>query len=128
MILAVLDARAGVSLAQHDVYLNVAGGLRLKEPAADLAVAAALLSSLSDTLIPHGTVLFGEIALSGNIRPVGQTESRLKEAQKLGLGDAVIAEQGETPVIKGLAIRHMTTVADLVAWVASRSKGLRRIA
>ena len=128
MILAVLDARAGVSLSQHDVYLNVAGGLRLKEPAADLAVAAALLSSLSDTIIPHGTVLFGEIALSGNIRAVGQTEARLKEAQKLGLSDAVIADQGEAQGVKGLNMRALSNVADLVAWVASRSKGLRRIA
>jgi DNA repair protein RadA/Sms len=127
-ILAVLDSRAGVSLGQHDVYLNVAGGLKLKEPAADLAVAAALLSSLSDTLIPHGTVLFGEIALSGAIRPVGQTESRLKEAQKLGQSDAVVAEQSELPKVNGLNIKQMTNVADLVAWVASRSKGLRRIA
>jgi DNA repair protein RadA/Sms len=127
-ILAVLDSRAGVSLGQHDVYLNVAGGLKLKEPAADLAVAAALLSSMSDTLIPHGTVLFGEIALSGAIRPVGQTESRLKEAQKLGLSDAVIAEHPETPRVNGLNIKQMTNVADLVAWVASRAKGLRRIA
>jgi DNA repair protein RadA/Sms len=128
MILAVLEARAGVSLGQHDVYLNVAGGLKLKETAADLAVAAALLSSMSDSIIPHGTVLFGEVALSGNIRPVGQTESRLKEAQKLGLSDAVIAEHGETPLVKGLNLKQLSNVADLVAWVASRSKGLRRIA
>jgi DNA repair protein RadA/Sms len=65
MILAVLEARAGVALGQHDVYLNVAGGLKLKEPAADLAVAAAILGSMTDTIIPHGTVVFGEIALSG---------------------------------------------------------------
>jgi DNA repair protein RadA/Sms len=128
MILAVLEARAGVSLSQHDVYLNVAGGLRLKETAADLAVAAAILGSMSDTIIPHGTVLFGEIALSGAIRPVGQTEARLKEAQKLGLTEAVIASAGEVPAIKGLACKSMETVADVVAWVASRSKGLRRIA
>jgi DNA repair protein RadA/Sms len=128
MILAVLEARAGVSLSQHDVYLNVAGGLRLKEPAADLAVAAAILGSMSDTIIPHGTVLFGEIALSGAVRPVGQTEARLKEAQKLGLSEAIIADQGENPQIKGLTTKSMETVADLVAWVASRSKGLRRIA
>lgn len=128
MILAVLEARAGVSLGQHDVYLNVAGGLRLKETAADLAVAAALLSSLSDTLIPQGTVIFGEIALSGNIRPVGQTEARLKEAQKLGLEDAVIASTGDPSGMKGLNLKSLVSVADLVAWVASRSKGLRRIA
>ena len=128
MILAVLDARAGVSLSNHDVYLNVAGGLRLKETAVDLAVAAALLSSLSDTVIPHGTVLFGEIALSGAIRPVGQTEARLKEAQKLGQTDAVIADQGEKALKGTIATKQLSTVADLVAWVASRSKGLRRIA
>ncbi len=128
MILAVLEARAGISLGQHDVYLNVAGGLRLKETAVDLAVAAAILGSMSDTIIPHGTVLFGEIALSGAIRPVGQSEARLKEAQKLGLTDAVIAESGEIPGAKGLNIRKLENVADLVAWVASRSKGLRRIA
>jgi DNA repair protein RadA/Sms len=128
MILAVLEARAGVQLGQHDVYLNVAGGLRLKEPAADLAVAAALLSSLSDTVIPHGTSLFGEIALSGNIRPVSQTEARLKEALKLGLDEAVTAEIGDLTAPNGLNIKQMSTVNDLVAWVASRAKGLRRIA
>ena len=128
MILAVLEARAGVSLSQHDVYLNVAGGLRLKEPAADLAVAAALLSSLSDNVIPHGTVLFGEIALSGAIRPVGQTEARLKEAQKLGLNDGVIADHGEKQLKIGMNLKQVATVADLVAWVSSRAKGLRRIA
>jgi DNA repair protein RadA/Sms len=128
MILAVLEARAGVTLSNHDVYLNVAGGLRLKEPAADLAVAAALLSSLSDTIIPHGTVLFGEIALSGAIRPVGQSEARLKEAQKLGLDHAVVADHGGKVVKTSLNTKEVSTVADLVAWVASRSKGLRRIA
>jgi len=128
MILAVLEARAGVSLAQHDVFLNVAGGLRLKEPAADVAVAAALLSSLSDTIIPHGTVLFGEIALSGAVRPVGQTEPRLKEAQKLGLDHAVLAINGDKPPKTQLETKVLATVADLVAWVASRRKGLRRIA
>ncbi len=128
MILAVLEARAGISLSQHDVYLNVAGGLKLKETAADLAVAAAILGSMSDTIIPTGTVLFGEVALSGAIRPVGQTETRLKEAQKLGLTDAVIAASGETKPPKGMETKALENVADLVAWVASRAKGLRRVA
>lgn len=128
MILAVLEARAGVSLSQHDVYLNVAGGLKLREPAADLAVAASILGSMTDTIIPHGTVVFGEIALSGAIRAVGQTEARLKEAQKLGLTEAVLAGGGETPRVKDISLRNLETVADLVAWAASRRKGLRRIA
>jgi DNA repair protein RadA/Sms len=128
MILAVLEARAGVTIGQNDVYLNVAGGLRVREPAADLAVAAALLSSLTGTVIPPGTAVFGEIALSGAIRPVGQTEARLKEAQKLGLKEAVIASAAEQPGVKGLRVKPMETIMDLVAWSAAQDRGQRRIA
>ncbi len=127
MILAVLEARAGVVIGPNDVYLNVAGGLKVREPAADLAVAAALLSSLTGTVIPHGTAVFGEVALSGAIRPVGQTEARLKEAQKLGLKEAVIAGTAEPAGFKGLRVKQIETIADLVAWTASQDKGLRRI-
>ena len=127
MILAVLEARAGVAIGPNDVYLNVAGGLKVREPAADLAVAAALLSSLTGTVIPHGTAIFGEVALSGAIRPVGQTEARLKEAQKLGLKEAVIASVAEPPSFKGLKVKQIDTIADLVAWTASQDKGTRRI-
>ena len=88
MITAVLDARCGLSLGVNDIYLNVAGGLRIVEPAADLAVAAALISALTETPVPADAVVFGEIALSGDIRPVGHTEARLKEAAKLGFGSA----------------------------------------
>jgi DNA repair protein RadA/Sms len=128
MILAVLEARAGVTFSNQDVFVNVAGGLRLKEPAADVAIAAALLSSMSDTIIPHGTALFGEVALSGAVRPVGQTEARLKEAQKLGLTHAVLAIMGDKTPKTTMETKVLSTVSDLVAWVASRRKGLRRIA
>jgi DNA repair protein RadA/Sms len=128
MILAVLEARAGVQIGQNDVYLNVAGGLKVREPAADLAVAAALLSSLTGNVIPPGTAVFGEIALSGSIRPVGQTEARLKEAQKLGLKEAVIAASDQQLALKGLGIRPMETIMDLVAWSAAQDRGQRRIA
>lgn len=84
MILAVLEARCGLSFATAEVYLNVAGGYRLSDPAADLAVAAALVSALSERPVPQGTVVFGEIALSGEIRPVAHAGLRLKEASKLG--------------------------------------------
>ncbi len=127
MILAVLEARAGVIIGANDVYLNVAGGLKVREPAADLAVAAALLSSLTGTVIPHGTAVFGEVALSGAIRPVGQTEARLKEAQKLGLREAVIAAATEQASFKGLKVKSIETISDLVAWTAAQDKGLRRI-
>ncbi|MEO3433556.1 DNA repair protein RadA [Inquilinus sp. CAU 1745] len=90
MVLAVLEARCGVAIGANDVYLNVAGGLRVTEPAADLAVAAALLSSLSGEPVPADTVVFGEIGLSGEIRAVSQTETRLKEAAKLGFASAIM--------------------------------------
>ena len=89
MILAVLEARCNLSFNSNDVYLNVAGGLRITEPAADLAVAAALVSSLNDVPVPSNTVIFGEIGLSGEIRPVGQQDGRLKEASKLGFSHAI---------------------------------------
>ena len=90
MVLAVLDARCGLSLGGQDVYLNVAGGLRINEPAADLAVASALVSSITGTPLPPDCVIFGEISLSGAIRPVSQTEARLKEAEKLGFKRAIL--------------------------------------
>jgi DNA repair protein RadA/Sms len=89
MILAVLEARAGVSLAGREVYLNVAGGLRVGEPAADLAVAAALLSALAETPLPAETVVFGEISLSGAVRPAPQADARLREAERLGFTGAL---------------------------------------
>jgi DNA repair protein RadA/Sms len=88
MILAVLEARCGLSFATAEVYLNVAGGYRLSDPAADLSVAAALVSALSERPVPQEAVILGEIALSGEIRPVAHANLRLKEAAKLGFGQA----------------------------------------
>ncbi len=90
MVLAVLEARCGVTVGANDVYLNVAGGLRIGEPAADLAVAAAVISSLADEQVPGDMVVFGEIGLGGEVRPVGQREARLREAAKLGFAVAVV--------------------------------------
>src|SRR5215831_7401046 len=90
MILAVLDARAGLGISSHDVYLNVAGGLKIAEPAADLAAAAALISSFTGRALPKDCVVFGEISLSGEVRPAGQAEARLKEAAKLGFKRALV--------------------------------------
>ena len=92
MVLAVLEAHCGVKLGGHDVYLNVAGGLRIQEPAADLAAAAALVSSLANAPLPADAVYFGEVSLSGAIRPVAQAPARLKEAAKLGFTRAVVPE------------------------------------
>lgn len=90
VVLAVLETRCGVVMHDKEVYLNVAGGLRISEPAADLAVAAALLSALTDTPVPDQTVLFGEIGLSGEVRQVGRADARLKESEKLGFARAIM--------------------------------------
>jgi DNA repair protein RadA/Sms len=90
MILAVLEARCGVQMGMSDIYLNIAGGIRITEPAADLAVAAAIISAFSGSPLPADTVFFGEIGLAGEIRQVAQPDVRLKEASKLGFKRAVM--------------------------------------
>jgi DNA repair protein RadA/Sms len=114
MIMAVLEARCGIPFTGLDVYLNVAGGIKVNEPAADLAVAAALLSAREDVTVPADTVIFGEISLSGALRPVGQTENRLKEAQKLGFTTALGPAGGKAVTVEGIKTQHMT---DLTAFV-----------
>lgn len=93
MIIAVLGVRYGLALADKEVYLNVAGGLRILEPAADLAVAAALISSVTNIPLPSQSVVFGEVGLSGEIRMVSHTDIRLKEAAKLGFTSAIVPEE-----------------------------------
>ncbi len=114
MILAVLESRCDVPFTGLDVYLNVAGGLRITEPAADLAVAAALVSAREDAALPAEAVVFGEISLSGALRPVAQTENRLKEAAKLGFTTAITPQQKKTPQGTGLTLRPQQ---DLVGFV-----------
>jgi DNA repair protein RadA/Sms len=114
----VLEARCGVQIGGNDVYLNVAGGLRIAEPAADLAVAAALVSALSLRPVPAETVIFGEIGLSGEVRPVGQAEARLKEAGKLGFTTALVpplrGRAKEREPTGGVTRREIRHLRDLV--------------
>ena len=90
LLIAVLGRRAGINLASHDVYASVVGGLTVDEPAIDLALAAALASALRDKPIAAGTVLCGEIALTGELRPVSGLERRLREAQRIGYTRAIV--------------------------------------
>jgi len=113
MVLAVLEARAGIGFAGMDVYLNVAGGLRIAEPAADLAAAAALVSALTDQRLPAEAVFFGEFSLSGAIRPVSQAEARLKEAAKLGFATAYAPSMVQPADESGITVRR---IADLAAF------------
>ncbi|WP_136161611.1 DNA repair protein RadA [Sphingomonas flavalba] len=119
MVLAVLEARCGLSFSTAEVYLNVAGGYRLSDPAADLAVAAALVSALAERPLPSDAVAFGEVALSGEIRPVAHAGLRLREAAKLGFSRALVpagveAEKG------GIALSRFATLGGLVDHMLGR--------
>jgi DNA repair protein RadA/Sms len=121
MVVAVLEAHAGLRFGGHDIYLNVAGGLRVTEPAADLAAAAALVSSLTGAVLPPDAVYFGEIGLSGAVRPVIHSGLRLKEAAKLGFRRAIIPESGSealekaAPDMRLSTCGHIATVASQIA-------------
>jgi len=123
MVLAVLEARCGLVLAGKDIYLNVAGGLKISEPAADLAVAGALVSAASGRPVAEDTVIFGEIGLSGEVRSVGQTEARLKEAAKLGFARALVPAQrgwtttptsASTGAANGLEVDRIDHLRDMI--------------
>jgi len=120
MILAVLEARCGLSFSTAEVYLNVAGGYRLSDPAADLAVACALISALSERPVPAQAIAFGEVALSGEVRPVAHGGLRLKEAAKLGFETALVpaslAEHGQ-----GLRLTGFRQLGNLVDHLLGRS-------
>ncbi len=122
MVMAVLDARCGLAIGAHDVYLNVAGGLRVAEPAADLAVAAALVSALTGEPVPGDAVVFGEIGLGGEVRPVGQTEARLKEAARLGFAAAWAPDNRRTeraPSRSSVRVVGFDRLIDLVGRLAA---------
>lgn len=117
MVLAVLEARCGVQIGANDVYLNVAGGLRIAEPAADLAVVAALLSSLSGEPVMPDAVVFGEIGLAGEVRAISHRDVRLKEAAKLGFGTAMVpVRRGRGKVDDPLNVIEIGHVSELLAW------------
>lgn len=119
MILAVLESRCGLSFSSCEVYLNIAGGYRLSDPAADLAVAGALISALSERPVPSDAVLFGEVALSGEIRPVAHSNVRLREAAKLGFGTAMVPKGIKNDGEK-IALKNYRTLAEFVDHMLGR--------
>ncbi|WEJ57447.1 DNA repair protein RadA [Devosia sp. FJ2-5-3] len=122
MVLAVLETRCGVRIGANDIYLNVAGGLKINEPAADLAVAAALISSLTGAALPPEAVFFGEISLAGGIRPVSHSALRLREAQKLGFKSVTTGRVGGADKSPGLEITEYSQLADMVSRIAANGK------
>ncbi|MCZ7860437.1 DNA repair protein RadA [Agrobacterium salinitolerans] len=128
MILAVLEAHCGVKLGQHDVYLNVAGGYRISEPAADMAIASALVSSLAGLALPADCVYFGEISLSGAVRPVSHTGQRLKEAEKLGFSAALLPSgSAELPKAGKGRWAEIESLPDLVARIAGSGNRFKQV-
>jgi DNA repair protein RadA/Sms len=129
MVLAVLEAHGGIRLGQHDVYLNVAGGLKIVEPAADLAVAAALLSSLSGRRCRPIRCFSAKISLSGAVRPVTHSGTRLKEAAKLGFRRAMLAEAGSEQIeTHGMTLRpcaHRDLVSEMAVRALNRPQRTR---
>jgi DNA repair protein RadA/Sms len=129
MVLAVLEAHCGVKLGGHDVYLNVAGGMRINEPAADLAAAAALVSSLANAPLPADAVYFGEVSLSGAIRRVSHGAARLKEAAKLGFTRAVMPEAAKAeagdPALKASTVGNLTHLVADIAALGRPAKGAK---
>jgi len=127
MILAVLETRCGVRIGANDIYLNVAGGLKIVEPAADLAVAAALISSLTGVPLPPETVYFGEISLAGGVRPVVHAALRLREAKKLGFDGAATGRLGAGDRVDGLQVTEFLTLSELVGRIAAGQPRIREV-
>ncbi|WP_336964911.1 DNA repair protein RadA [Sphingobium aquiterrae] len=119
MILAVLEARCGLSFSTCEVYLNIAGGYRISDPAADMAVAGALISALSERPVPGNAVLFGEVALSGEIRPVAHAPLRLRESAKLGFERAMVPA-AVADGAKGITVSGYRTLAQFVDHMLGR--------
>jgi len=114
LLLAVLERRAGIAFGAFDVFLNVAGGVRVSEPAADLAVAAALVSAARDRPVPSGSVFAGEVGLGGEVRRVGQIERRLTEAARLGFLQGWVPPASDPVRVKGLRVIPVVDLAALV--------------
>ena len=118
MLLAVLHRHGGVSLGGHDIFVNVAGGIRVMDSGSDVAAAAAVLSSLFNKNFPADTVCFGEVGLTGEIRPVQRGEERLREAAKLGFKQALVPKGNKlSRQIPDLEIIPLLCVEELVAWL-----------
>ena len=125
MLLAVLEKRAGFKLVQKDVFLNIAGGIRLSDPASDLAVISAVLSSSLDIALPEGICLTGEVGLSGEVRPVGRIEQRILEAERIGFRALILPESnlhGLSEVPRSIQLIGVKTVEEAFRLLFRRSQ------
>lgn len=123
LILAVLEKRLGLRFSQHDVYLNVIGGLTIDEPAADLAIAMALVSSLTDRVVPDDLIVIGELGLAGECRAVSEIDHRIKEASRLGFTQAVVPENNRTEKIpSGISVSAIRGVYQALSFLKAKDE------
>lgn len=121
-MLAVLETHGGLKLGAYDIYLNVAGGLKINEPAADTAAAAAIISSMSQIPLPPDHVFMGEIGLTGALRPISQAATRLKEAGKLGFSRAILPKAGfDATANGGVSLHAVSNISALIATIIGRT-------
>jgi DNA repair protein RadA/Sms len=122
LLLAMIEKRLGLHLMASDVYVNVAGGLALDEPASDLAVVAAVLSSFRDLPLAKGTVVFGEVGLAGEIRAVSSAYARVREAASLGFEQVILPSHNLplTEPVDGVQLAGCVAVAECLSWLDSR--------
>ena len=116
LIAAVMEKRLGINLSGLDIFMNVAGGVKVVEPAADLGIAVALASSFLDLPVPEGTTVMGEIGLTGEIRAVGHVESRVKEVAKMGFTRCLLPQNSikQVPDIPGMTIQGISSLKQVV--------------
>lgn len=121
LILAVLEKRLGLKFSGSDVYLNVIGGLEIDEPASDLGIAMALISSLTDKKVPDSLIAIGEIGLAGECRGVSHIEQRVREAARLGFTDALLPTHNASscPAVEGISLHPVKNIYDLLRFLKS---------
>ena len=124
LILAVLEKRLGLKFSGSDVYLNVIGGLEIDEPASDLGIAMALISSLTDKKVPDALIAIGEVGLAGEIRGVSHIEQRVREAARLGFTDALLPTHNaqSCPVIDGITVHPVKNIYDILKFLKGENK------
>lgn len=119
MLLAVLEARCGIVLGKHDVYLNIAGGIKISEPAADLAAAAALISAFTGNIIQNESVFFGEVSLSGGVRRVSHSAQRIREAEKLGFMKCYLPANNQDKANVTIRCQPVTHLSEIVKMIST---------
>ena len=119
LLMAVLEKKAGVHLASSDAYVNIAGGMKMTEPAIDLGICLAIISSAKDIVIPDSVMVFGEIGLSGEVRAVSMAGQRVQEAKKLGFETVILPEvnRAATESMKGIRLIYVAGIRDAISYI-----------